>query len=62
MWDKITVIMDTKNNFSEYRNALSQATQQNVPVVPFLGKYFIIINFFFLSNLSYFLIFIYFKL
>jgi len=39
MWDKITVIMDTKNNFSEYRNALSQATQQNVPVVPFLGVF-----------------------
>lgn len=39
MWQKLTEVMDTKNNYLEYRNSLSAAKQQSLPVVPFLGKF-----------------------
>jgi len=39
MWDRLTVIMDTKNNYGEYRNRLSSAKQQNIPAIPFLGVF-----------------------
>lgn len=37
MWDKLTEVMDTKNNYLEYRNSLANAKLQNLAAVPFLG-------------------------
>ena len=47
MWNKLTEVMDTKNNYVEYRNSLLQAKKSNSPTVPFLGKFkcpFLVVN------------------
>eukprot|EP00011_Vannellida_sp_DIVA3-517-6-12_P003037 CAMPEP_0114626520 /NCGR_PEP_ID=MMETSP0168-20121206/11824_1 /TAXON_ID=95228 ORGANISM="Vannella sp., Strain DIVA3 517/6/12" /NCGR_SAMPLE_ID=MMETSP0168 /ASSEMBLY_ACC=CAM_ASM_000044 /LENGTH=481 /DNA_ID=CAMNT_0001837827 /DNA_START=50 /DNA_END=1492 /DNA_ORIENTATION=- len=39
IWENLTALMDTKNNYQEYRNAVAAAKAQNTGVVPFLGVF-----------------------
>ena len=40
MWDTLTSVMETKNNYAEYRNQLANIKLQHAPAVPFLGFLF----------------------
>ena len=35
-WGELSVLLDTKNNYSQYRNVIDAATP---PVIPFLGSF-----------------------